>query len=603
MVENETERTTPIDLAMDLRAKSPPGWEKWTEEHKDHEGIDNPFALAWYLHDKGATPGDVKGVAKPGMCAGCSAAVAQFKASGKASDYHQRYALDARDFSQEKRDKLAEKGHAMKDGSYPIVSVGDLKNAIQSIGRAKDYDATKRHIIKRARALKALDQLPSDWDASEKDVNAGSLSIVAAKMVVAGGDEYGDFADHPNRHPFKGILHQVDVPSTRPPSGSGGKRVMIPHQAAQRRLKSLLGMSIDVSSNLKGHNARFKVGVITACAIGRDPAPDVPLRVGPIRPNDVVIAGHLYAKDFPEEVRALKASAARGELGASYEISQVDVEDVRASVWHVLDFVYTGAAVLRRDAAAYDDSAIAAAAEGRGEEMTREEVKALADEICAKLEPRFARLEAGATRSREDEEQARSLDLEADTKLDQAQALRRECRSLRARIEAAEGDPEEEAKETKEEEMKEMEKKEAEARACEAAAADLRMKALVLRAAPQFRPILEAVGELITDGFGKAAGLITDSVVAKTKNLLATDTGAPQRQQQGGPTGTPPQRRSQITAARVLDKYNTDLHATSPGNGVKPMTEAQASELLRDLPPEQRLRRKLELQAQGLLVG
>ena len=41
----------------------------------------------------------------------------------------------------------------MPDGSFPIANVEDLKNAIQSIGRAKDPDAAKAHIKKRARDL------------------------------------------------------------------------------------------------------------------------------------------------------------------------------------------------------------------------------------------------------------------------------------------------------------------------------------------------------------------------------------------------------------------------------------------------------------------
>ena len=51
----------------------------------------------------------------------------------------------------------------MDDGSYPIHDKADLKRAIQAYGRAKDKAATKRHIIKRARALGATDMLPEGW--------------------------------------------------------------------------------------------------------------------------------------------------------------------------------------------------------------------------------------------------------------------------------------------------------------------------------------------------------------------------------------------------------------------------------------------------------
>ena len=51
----------------------------------------------------------------------------------------------------------------MPDGSFPIVTVEHLKNAIRAIGRAKDPAAVKRHICKRARALGALDLVPDGW--------------------------------------------------------------------------------------------------------------------------------------------------------------------------------------------------------------------------------------------------------------------------------------------------------------------------------------------------------------------------------------------------------------------------------------------------------
>lgn len=71
--------------------------------------------------------------------------------------------MQKRDFSQAQRDKLAEKGKAMPDGSFPIVSVQDLHNAVHALGRANNPEAVKRHIIDRARAMNALSALPPDW--------------------------------------------------------------------------------------------------------------------------------------------------------------------------------------------------------------------------------------------------------------------------------------------------------------------------------------------------------------------------------------------------------------------------------------------------------
>lgn len=68
-----------------------------------------------------------------------------------------------RAFSPEKRRDLAEQGMALPDGSFPIVTSTDLKNAIMAFGRAKSKSAAKRHIIKRARALKRTDLIPEKW--------------------------------------------------------------------------------------------------------------------------------------------------------------------------------------------------------------------------------------------------------------------------------------------------------------------------------------------------------------------------------------------------------------------------------------------------------
>ena len=75
-------------------------------------------------------------------------------------------ALVAREFDAKKRKAMADSGTAMPDGSFPIANVEDLRNAIQAIGRAKDPDAAKRHIRKRARALGAENLIPDSWTAS-----------------------------------------------------------------------------------------------------------------------------------------------------------------------------------------------------------------------------------------------------------------------------------------------------------------------------------------------------------------------------------------------------------------------------------------------------
>jgi uncharacterized membrane protein YkoI len=68
-----------------------------------------------------------------------------------------------RAFSEDERTKLADAGDAMPDGSFPIKSENDLKNAISAFGRAKDKEAAKRHIMKRAQALGMEKMIPAAW--------------------------------------------------------------------------------------------------------------------------------------------------------------------------------------------------------------------------------------------------------------------------------------------------------------------------------------------------------------------------------------------------------------------------------------------------------
>lgn len=64
------------------------------------------------------------------------------------------------------KEKYAGKGYALPDGSFPIPDVAHLKKAIKAQGRAKDKAKAKRHIMKRARALKRADLIPDDWKAN-----------------------------------------------------------------------------------------------------------------------------------------------------------------------------------------------------------------------------------------------------------------------------------------------------------------------------------------------------------------------------------------------------------------------------------------------------
>ena len=67
------------------------------------------------------------------------------------------------DFNTMQRRRLAARKQAMPDGSFPIRNVSDLKNAIQAYGRAKNKEAAKAWIKRRAKALGREDLLPDSW--------------------------------------------------------------------------------------------------------------------------------------------------------------------------------------------------------------------------------------------------------------------------------------------------------------------------------------------------------------------------------------------------------------------------------------------------------
>jgi hypothetical protein len=161
------------------------------------------------------------------------------------------------------------------------------------------------------------------------------IESMAIEMPVVAG--------HPNREAFRGVLTLVDVPSDRAPAGSRGHRVVLMRRAAEAALASLLGMALDYSPTLDRHDVRRKVGIITRADVAG---------------RKVELGGYLFAKDFPEIVREIEKSGREPgrKLGMSYEITDARVADIRARVWTLTHVTFTGAAILRRDRAAYPET-------------------------------------------------------------------------------------------------------------------------------------------------------------------------------------------------------------------------------------------------------
>ncbi len=90
-------------------------------------------------------------------------------------------------YSADDRKKLAAKGHAMKDGSYPIADEEDLHNAIHAVGRGKNnsHDAIRAHIKKRAAAMGKTSMLPDTWTGDGPEKKAAEDEDVEARATKA----------------------------------------------------------------------------------------------------------------------------------------------------------------------------------------------------------------------------------------------------------------------------------------------------------------------------------------------------------------------------------------------------------------------------------
>lgn len=230
----------------------------------------------------------------------------------------------------------------------PINDETHTRLAWDMVERTKDLSddersEARRNIRKRAKELGV--------DTSEWHVTA-SVSFEAMALEVPRVD------DHPNRMPFRGVLTRLDQPSDAPPNGSNGKRTVIPKHVAEAALPSLLGMAVDYTPGFEGHDRKRKIGLITGAEIVGDA---------------VEIEGFFYARDFPDECQQIQAE--KGALGFSYELD-ARIRDLDADPW-VIDYcVFTGAAVLYKELAAYRTTSLAAQA-AQELEMTKEEMLAI----------------------------------------------------------------------------------------------------------------------------------------------------------------------------------------------------------------------------------
>ena len=240
----------------------------------------------------------------------------------------------------------------LNDERHTLMAWKDLDNT-QGLTPA-EREAARERILARAAELGVTIK-----DDRHRIETGRWLSIDAMALNIATDD------DHPNKMPFSGVLTKLDEPSDFAPGGAAGKRIIVTAEAAQKALESLLGMAVDFTPSFDGHDIKAKIGIITSAEI-----------VG----NEIRISGFVYAADFPETAELIQAL--KDVLGFSFEAQRLYVEDPSADILTITELTFTGAAILRKDKAAYQTTSLAASAEGEIE-MTVEELKALLGPMLA----------------------------------------------------------------------------------------------------------------------------------------------------------------------------------------------------------------------------
>lgn len=142
--------------------------------------------------------------------------------------------------------------------------------------------------------------------------------------------------EHPNKRRFVGVLTVLDEPSDRSPDGSRGHCLILPSKVAKKALPTLVGMGVNSRYDGEGHNTEAKHGIIeTAEIVGKK----------------LIVGGYIFCRDCPSIISRISASAS--EWGMSFEIANAGIKDMNQKIWTLTEVTFTGAAILRKDKAAY----------------------------------------------------------------------------------------------------------------------------------------------------------------------------------------------------------------------------------------------------------
>ena len=201
---------------------------------------------------------------------------------------------------------------------------------------------------------------------------------------------------HCNKLPFKGTVMKLDTPSEGSPHNTYQivKPIMLSKKEAMNSANTMSFMGIDcvwaddgedTSDDMTGHDARFKIGVISSCYV---------------EGSELKVEGFIYASDFPDIADYIKQN--KSEIGFSVEML-CRAEELDDYI-NVTDVEFTGVAMLFKDCAAYQSTYIDYIAaqrkdiknkmdETKVKELLAEQNKVLCEAIGKLIEPLKADIE------------------------------------------------------------------------------------------------------------------------------------------------------------------------------------------------------------------
>lgn len=195
------------------------------------------------------------------------------------------------------------------------------------------------------------------------------------------------------KRPFVATVTYAGKPSDHPVGGTeeiegGPYKVMIPQVLLEAKIGELVGKAVFASEDLAGHAHSVKVGQFTDAWTEARVLPGSKETVTAARAS-----GFLDDRRYKQLVDRIVAEARNDQMGFSYDLKDVKFEVAVVDgepVLELTDFVWRGATALRREAAAYELTQLAAQLVSKKKEeeldtMDENELKSLLAEFQTDL--------------------------------------------------------------------------------------------------------------------------------------------------------------------------------------------------------------------------